>query len=101
MRNKPRRSSLVAWVAVVEAAFTVDAVHRGKSATSVPVSSVLAGLQPRVADLVSPSPAVVTDLPCLISLDSGPDVSQSKLYAGASLLTDYVPISDRRPQPPW
>ena len=47
MRNKPCRSSLVAWVAVVEAAFAVGAVHRGKSATSVPVSSVLAGLQPR------------------------------------------------------
>ena len=86
MRSKPRRSSLVAWVAVVEAAFAVGAVHRGKSATSVPVSSVLAGLQPWVGDLVPPSPAVVTVLPCLIS--SEPAVPRSKLHAGASLLTD-------------
>ena len=95
MKNKPRRSSLVAWVAVVEAAFAVGAVHRGKSATSVPMSSVLAVLQPRVADLVPPSPAVVTFLPCLISPDSEPAVPRSKLHAGASLLTDSGPISDR------
>ena len=81
MRNKPRRSSLVAWVVVVEAAFAVGAVHRGKSATSVPVSSLLAGLQPRVADSVPPSPAVVTVLPCLISPASEPDVPRSKLHA--------------------
>ena len=94
MRNKPRRSSLVAWVAVVEAASAVGAVHRGKSATSVPVSSVLAGLQPRVADLVPPSPTVVTVLPCLISPDSEPAVPRWKLHAGASLLTDSGPMSD-------
>ena len=95
MRNKPRQSSLVAWVAIVEAAFADGAVHRRKSATSVPVSAVLAGLQRRVADLVPPSPAVVTVLPCLISPDSEPAVPRSKLHAGASLLTDSGPISDR------
>ena len=87
IRNKPRRSSPVAWVAVVEAAFAVGTVHRGKSATSVPVLSVLAGLQPWVADLVPPSPAVVTVLPCLISPVSEPAVPWSKLHAGACLLT--------------
>ena len=95
MRNKPRRSSLVAWVTVVEAAFAYGAVHRGKSTTSVPVSSVLAGLQPRVADLVPPSPAVVTYLPCLISPVSEHDVPWSKLHDGTSMLTDSGPISDR------
>ena len=79
----------------MEAAFAVGAVHRGKSATSVPVSSVPAAFKPRVADLVPPSPAVVTDLPCLISPDSEPDVPRSKLHAGASLLTDSGPIADR------
>ena len=40
--------------AVAEAAVAIGAVHQGKSATSVPVSSVLEGLQPRVADSVAP-----------------------------------------------
>ena len=79
----------------MEAAFAVGAVHRGKSATSVPVSSVLAGLQPRVADSVPPSPVVVTVLPCLISPALEPDAPQSKLRTGASLLTDSGLISDR------
>ena len=78
----------------MEAAFAVGAVHRGKSATSVPVSSVLAGLQLRVADSVPPSPAAVTVLPCLISPASEPDAPRSKLRAGASLLTDSGLISD-------
>ena len=79
----------------MEAAFAVGAVHRGKSATSVPVSSVLAGLQPRVAESVPPSPAVVTVLLCLISPVSEPDAQWSKLHAGASLLTDSGLMSDR------
>ena len=78
----------------MEAAVAVGAVHQGQSATSVLVSSVLAGLQPRVADSVAPSPAVVTVLPCLISPASEPDAPRSKLRAGASLLTDSVLISD-------
>ena len=87
--NKPRLSSLVAFVTVV----AVVAVHRGKSATSVPVSSVLEGLQPRVADSVAPSPAVVTVSPCLISPASEPDAPRSKLRAGSNLLTDSGLIS--------
>ena len=79
----------------MEAAFAVGTVHRGKSATSVPVSSVLADLQPRVADSVPPSPAVVTVLPCLISPASEPDAPLWKLRAGASLLTNSGLISDR------
>ena len=100
-RNTSRSTSPYGAVAVSErgavakAAVAVGAVHRGKSATSVPVSSVLAGLQPWVADSVPPSPAVVTVLPCLISPASEPDVPRSKLHAGASLLTDSGPISDR------
>ena len=79
----------------MEAAFAVGAVHRGKSATSVPVSSVLAGLQLWVADSVPPSPAVVTVLPCLISQASETDAPLSKLRAGASLLTDSGLTGDR------
>ena len=75
-RNKPRLSSLVAIVAVAEAAVAVVAVHRGKSATSVPVSSALEGLQPRVADSVAPSPSVVTVLLCLISPASETDAAR-------------------------
>ena len=79
----------------MEAAVAVGAVHRGKSATSVPVSSVLEGLQPRLANSVAPSPAVVTFLPCLISPASEPDAPRSKLRAGASFLTDSSLISVR------
>ena len=66
-----RLSSLVAVVA--KAAAAVVAVHRVNSATSVPVSSVLEGLQRRVPDSLAPSPAVVTVLLCLISPASEPD----------------------------
>ena len=79
----------------MEAAIAVGAIDRGKSATSVLVSSVLAGLQPRVADSVAPSPAIITVLPCLISQASEPDAPRSKLRAGASLLTDSGLISVR------
>ena len=79
----------------MEAAFAVGAVHRGKSATSVLVLSVLVGLQLQVADSVAPSPAVATVLPCLISPASEPDAPRSKLHAGASLLTDSGLISDQ------
>ena len=61
-RNKLHLSSLVAVVAVAEAATAIVAVHRVKSATSVPVSSVLEGVQRRLADSAAPSPAVVTVL---------------------------------------
>ena len=79
----------------MEATVAVGAVHRGKSATSVLVLSVLAGLQPQVADSVAPSPAVATVLPCPIYPASEPDAPRSKLCAGASLLTDSGLISDR------
>ena len=81
--------------AVAEAAVAVGTVHQGKSATSVPVSSVLEGLQPRVADSVAPSPAVVTVFPFLITPASEPDAPRAKLRAGASLLTDSGLISVR------
>ena len=85
-RNKLRLSSLVALVAVAVAAVAVVAVHRGKSTTSVPVSSVLEGLQPRVADSVAPSPAVVTVLLYPISPASEPDVLHLTLRAGSKLI---------------
>ena len=81
--------------AVAEAAVAVGAVHPGKSATSVPVSSVLEGLQPRVADSVAPSPTVVTVVPYLITPASEPDAPRWKLSVGASLLTDSGLISVR------
>ena len=94
-RNKLRLSRLVVLVAVTEAAVAVVVVHRVKSATSVPVSSVLEGLQRRLADRVAPSPAVVTVLLCLISPASEPDALRLTLRPGSNLLTDSSLISVR------
>ena len=87
-RNTSRPVAFSEVAAVAEAAVAIGAVHQGKSATFVPVSSVLEGLQPRVADSVAPSPAVVTVFPYLISPASESDAPRSKLRAGASLLAD-------------
>ena len=92
-RNKLRLSSLVAVVAVAEAAVAIVAVHRVKSTTYVPVSSVLEGLQRRVADSVAPSPAVVTVLLCLISPALEPDALRLTLRPGSNMLTDSGLIS--------
>ena len=79
----------------MEAAVAVGAVHRETSLTTVPVSSVLEGLQLRVADSVAPSPAAVTVLLCPTPPASEPDARRSKSPAGASPLTGSVPISVR------
>ena len=89
MKNRLRLSSLVAVVAVAEAVAAVVAVHRVKSATSVPVSSVLEGLQLRVPDSVAPSPAVATVLLCLISPASESDALHLILCVRLNLLTDF------------
>ena len=95
MKNRLRLSSLVAVVAVAEAVAAVVAVHRVTSATSVPVSSVLEGLQLRVPDSVAPSTAVATVLLCLVS----PASDSAALYliprVGSNLLTDFGLISIR------
>ena len=89
MKNKLCLSSLVAVVAVAEA------VHRVKSATSVPVSSVLESLQLRVPDSVAPSPAVATILLCMVSPASDSDALHLIPCVGSNLLTDFGLISVR------
>ena len=74
----------------MEAAAVVDAVHRGKSVTSVPMSSALEGLQLRLADSVSSSPAAVAVFPRQAPPASEPDVPRSKLPALASPLIDSL-----------
>ena len=79
----------------MEAAVAVGTVRRETSLTTVPVSSVLEGLQLRVADSVAPSPAAVTVFLCPTPPALEPDAPRSKSPTGASPLPGAVPISVR------
>ena len=95
MKNRPRVSSLDAVVAVAEAVAAVVAVHRITTATSVPVSSVLEGLQVRVPDSVAPSTAVATVLLYLVSPASDSATLYLIPHVGSNTLTDFGLISVR------
>ena len=88
-RNTLRRSSLVGSVVVAEAVAVVGAVHRGKSVTSVPMSSVLKGLLLQLVDSVSPSPSVFLRR---TPPASEPDAPRSKLPALANPTLDSALI---------
>ena len=92
MKNRLRLSSLVAVVAVAEAVAAVVAVHQVQSATSVPVSLVLEGLQLRVPDSVAPSSTVVTVLLCPVSSASESDALHLIPCVGSNLLDDFCLI---------
>ena len=82
-------------VVVAEAVVAVGAVHRGKIATSVPVSAALGCLQPQPAHPVAPLLTVVTVFLYLISLESEPVAPRPKLCAGVNPVTGSDLISVR------
>ena len=94
-RNTSRPFSLVGRVAVAEVAAVAGAVHRGKSVTSVPMSSALGGSRLWSADSMSPSPAAVTVSRPLVPPASEPAAPRSLAPAGACPPTDDASISVR------
>ena len=94
-RNTSRLSSLVGRVAVAEMAAVAGTVHRGRSITSVPMSSSLEGSRLWVADSVSPSPAAVTVSRHQVPLASEPAAPRSSAPAGAGPPTDEASNSVR------